>query len=121
VRISSVQPQVDSGGRLLVAITVQSRQQEDLDSFIEALEKTGVFRDVLSRSDSSNQDLSLTSILQAYYNFPPATIASPPAAIVPPPAAIVPPPAAIVPPPASEPGEAPANRSAANVVAGGRP
>jgi len=108
VRISSVQPQVDNAGRLLVAFTVQSRRQEDLDDFIEALENTGVFLDVLSRSDSSNEDLSLTSVLQAYYNRPPATIATPPAAN----------PA----PPASEPGEAaPANRSAANVVAGGRP
>lgn len=108
VRISSVQPQVDNDGRLLVAMTVQSRQQEDLDLFIAALEKTGVFRGVLSRSDSSNEDGSLTSVLQAYYTVPPATIAAPPAAI----------PA----PPASEPGkDAPANRSAANLVAGGRP
>lgn len=107
VRISSVQPQIDTAGRLLVAFTVQSRQQEDLDSFIEALEKTGVFLDVLSRQDLSNEDLSLTSVLQAYYNLPPPAITTPPAAIPP--------------PPASEPGEAaPANRSAANVVAGGR-
>ncbi len=103
VRVSSVQPQVDSDGRLLVAITVLSRQQEDLDSFIEALEKTGAFRDVLSRSDLSVEDGSLVSVLQAYYN-PPA-----PAAAIPSPAA-------------SEPGkDTPANRSAANVVAGGRP
>ncbi|MDP2322077.1 MAG: hypothetical protein Q8O42_22395 [Acidobacteriota bacterium] len=107
VRISSVQPQVDNAGRLLVAFTVQSRRQEDLDSFIEALESTGVFLDVLSRQDSSNEDLSLTSVLQAYYNLPPPAITTPPAANPP--------------PPASEPGEAaPANRSAANVVAGGR-
>lgn len=114
VRISSVQPQVDNAGRLLVAFTVQSRQQEDLDSFIEALEKTGVFMDVLSRSDSSNEDLSLTSVLQAYYNLPPPAITTPPAAKEPPSAAKEP-------PSASESGEAaPANRSAANVVAGGR-
>lgn len=107
VRISSVQPQVDNAGRLLVAFTVLSRRQEDLDDFIAALEKTGVFMDVLSRSDSSNEDRSLTSVLQAYYNLPPPAIPTPSAAIPP--------------PPASEPGEAaPANRSAANVVAGGR-
>ena len=107
VRVSSVQPQVDNDGRLLVAITVLSRQQEDLDSFIDALEKTGVFRDVLSRSDSSVEDGSLMSVLQAYYHAPaPAAKA----------------PAAISPPAASEPGkDAPGNRSAANVVAGGRP
>ena len=102
VRISSVQPQVDAEGRLLVAITVLSRRQEDLDSFIEALEKTGVFQDVLSRSDSSVEDGTLMSVLEAYYKAAPA--------------------AAIAPPLTSEPGKgAPANRSAANVVAGGRP
>ncbi len=101
VRISSVQPQVDNEGRMLVAISVQSRQQEDLDSFIAALEKTGVFRDVLSRSDSSNDDGSLTSVLQAYYTFAPAANPAPQA---------------------SEPGkDAPANRSAAGPAAGGRP
>ena len=108
VRVSSVQPQLDNDGRLLVAITVLTKQQEDLDSFIEALEKTGVFRDVLSRSDSSVEDGgALMSVLQAYYNAP-----APAAA----------PPAAIPPPAASEPGkEAPANRSAAHVAEGGRP
>ena len=76
--------------------------------FIEALEKTGVFRDVLSRSDSSVEDGgALMSVLQAYYNAP-----APAAA----------PPAAIPPPAASEPGkDAPANRSAAHVAEGGRP
>jgi hypothetical protein len=102
VRITSVQPQVDDEGQMLVAITVLSRQQEDLDSFIAALEKTGVFRDVLPRSDSSMEDGSLMSVLQAFYHVNPS--------------------AAITPPPASEPGtEPPANRSAGNVVAGGRP
>ena len=87
---------------MLVAITVRSRQQEDLDSFIAALEKTGVFRDVLPRSDSSMDDGSLMSVLQAFYHVNPS--------------------AAITPPPASEPGnQAPANRSGGNVVAGGRP
>ncbi|MSO36058.1 MAG: hypothetical protein EXQ54_06485 [Acidobacteria bacterium] len=105
VRISLVQPQVDAEGRLLVAITVLSRRQEDLDSFIAALEQTGVFQDVLSRSDSSAEGGTLMSVLQAYYQ------AAPSAA-----------PEATAPPPTSEPGKgSPGNRSAANVVAGGRP
>lgn len=107
VRIASVQPQVDNEGRVLVAIRVQSRQQEDLDSFIEALEKTGVFRDVLSRSDASGLDGTLSSTLQAYYSVP---------------AAVTAPPAASTPPPASEPGKgAPAKPPAASTIAGGQP
>lgn len=101
VRIVSVQPQVDADGRLLVAMTVRSRQQEDLDAFIEALEKSGAFRDVLSRSDASEDDGALVSVLQAYY-----TVAQPEATVR---------------PLASEPGRAPATPSAANVAAGGRP
>jgi len=105
VRISSVQPQVDDEGRLLVAITVLSRRQEDLDSFIAALEQTGVFQDVLSRSDSSAEGGTLMSVLQAYYQAAPSVA-----------------PEATAPPPTSEPGKgSPGNRSAANVVAGGRP
>jgi len=101
VRIMSVQPQVDDTGRMLVAIRVLSRQQEDRDTFIEALEKSGVFREVLSRSDSTVEDGSLSSVLQAYYNAQPT--------------------AAIAPPATSEPGkDAPADRPAPNVVAGGR-
>lgn len=107
VRVSSVQPQVDAKGRLLVAMSVQSKQQEDLDSFIDALEKTGVFSEVLSRSDQSVEDGSLVSMLQAYYNAPPSN---------PRPSAAIPAPSA------SEPGkEAPAKPSAASTVAGGRP
>ena len=103
VRIVSVEPQVDKEGRMLVAIQVRSQSQEDLDSFIAALEKSGAFGDVLSRSDAAVvEDGTLLSALQAYYNVVPA--------------------AAIPPPPASEPDkDAPANRTAASVVAGGRP
>jgi len=100
VRIMSVQPQVDDTGRMLVVIRVLSRQQEDRDTFIEALEKSGVFREVLSRSDSTVEDGSLSSVLQAYYNAEPA---------------------ASTPPVTSEPGkDAPTDRTAPNVVAGGR-
>lgn len=102
VRVVSVQPQVDDAGQMLVAIRVMSRQREDLDAFIDALEKSGVFRGVLSRSDASVEDGTLASVLQAYYD--------------------VPAPAAITTPPASETGkDVPANRSVAKVVAGGRP
>jgi len=100
VRIVSVEPQIDPAGRLLVAITVRSRQQEDLDGFIAALEQTGAFQDVLSRTDSAVEDGTLMSVLQAYYNATPE--------------------AAIPAPPASKPGtDAPVNRTPANVVAGG--
>jgi DNA-directed RNA polymerase subunit F len=104
VRIASVQPQTNSDGRMLVAVTVQSRRVEDLDQFIEALEKTGAFSEVLSRQESAEDDGTLKSFIQGFYG-PPA-------------ASAVTSPSAVPPPPASDPGKgAPGNRTAA-VIAG---
>jgi hypothetical protein len=89
VRIAAVQPQIDDAGRMLVAVTVISRRVEDLDEFIEALEKTGTFRAVLSRQEEAIEDGTLRSIIQGYYS---ATAPAPPtppasaASTLPPPA-----------------------------------
>jgi hypothetical protein len=81
VRIAAVQPQVDPQGRMLVAVTVVARRVEDLDSFIEALEKTGAFRAVLSRQEEELEDGTRRSIIQGYYGVvrPGAAAAGPPA------------------------------------------
>ena len=70
VRIASVTPQVDSMGRMLVAVSVISRRVEDLDGFIDALEKTGAFREVLSRQEEAQEDGTLRSVIQGYYEVP---------------------------------------------------
>jgi hypothetical protein len=77
VRIASVTPQLDPQGRLLVAVTVVSRRVEELDGFIEALEKTGAFREVLSRQEEAQEDGTLKSVIQGYYR--PATVPPAPA------------------------------------------
>ena len=68
VRIASVTPQVDQQGRMLVAVTVVSRRVEDLDGFIEALEKTGAFQEFLSRQEEAQEDGTLRSVIQGYYH-----------------------------------------------------
>jgi Tfp pilus assembly protein PilN len=69
VRITAVEPQFDVTGRMLVAITVLSRRPEDLSTFMDQLESSGRFRDVLSRQDQPEGDEGLTrSILQGYYD-----------------------------------------------------
>lgn len=73
VRIAAVQPQIDQEGRMLLAVTVISKQIEDLDEFIESLEKTGAFTGVLSRLDSAETDGTLRSVLQGYYTGPAVT------------------------------------------------
>ena len=87
VRIGAVQPQIDSDGRMLVAVTVVSRKLEDLDAFIDALEATGSFTGVLSRQDTAEDDGTLHSVVQGYYHLAAARPAKPePAAIPAPPA-----------------------------------
>lgn len=108
VRISAVQPQVDQEGRMLVAVTVVSRRVEDLDAFIEALEKTGAFHGVLSRQENAEEGGTLRSVIQGYYGPPPGGGHAADAA--------VPPPAA------SEPQQAaPGNLSALGVAPGPAP
>jgi hypothetical protein len=76
VRIASVTPQLDQQGRMLVAVSVISRRVEELDGFIEALEKTGAFQEVLSRQEEAQEDGTLKSVIQGYYRpsaVPPGT------------------------------------------------
>lgn len=84
VRVTSVQPQIDQDGRMMVTMAVVSKKLEDLEEFIEALEATGSFTGVLSRQDSAEEDGTLKSVLQGYYHWTPAKAA--PAAIPAPPA-----------------------------------
>jgi hypothetical protein len=67
VRIAGVMPGVDTEGRRLVQITVFERRIEDLEAFMDALEKTGAFTDVLSRSDQPNEDGTIQSALEVHY------------------------------------------------------
>lgn len=73
VRITAVEPQIDREGRLLVAASVVSRRVEDLHEFMDQLESTGGFREVISRQDIVLEDGLLQSIVQGYYD--PATSA----------------------------------------------
>ncbi len=75
VRIAGVMPQTDNAGRRLVQVSVFSRRAEDLAEFIDALEGTGAFSGVLSRSDQPEESGTLRSELQAYYT--PVTASAP--------------------------------------------
>lgn len=80
VRIAAVAPQVDDGGRMLVAITVLSRRPEDLNQFMDQLEASGRFREVLNRQDTITDEGLTRSILQGYYEPPALPPTSGPAA-----------------------------------------
>jgi hypothetical protein len=67
VRITSVLPQTDNEGRMLLAVNVVSRRVEDLDTFIRRLEGTGAFRAVLTRQEELMADGMRRSVIQGYY------------------------------------------------------
>jgi hypothetical protein len=56
VRITAVQPQLESDGTFTVSVGVQARRVEDLDAFLEALETQSTFRDVLSVQEQTVDD-----------------------------------------------------------------
>jgi Tfp pilus assembly protein PilN len=67
VRISAVKPSIDPEGRFVVSMTVVARRVEDIDAFIEALEKTGSFSGVLSRTERTNEDDMIEAELAGVY------------------------------------------------------
>ena len=67
VRIAGVMPQADTDGRRLVQISVFSRRVEDLEEFMDALEKTGAFSGVLPRTEQAEESGTHRTELQAYY------------------------------------------------------
>jgi cell division protein FtsX len=67
VRIMAVQPRLASDGSFVVGMTVQARRAEDLDAFIEALEKTGAFRNVTPLEEQTNDQGLLEAVVEGTY------------------------------------------------------
>jgi hypothetical protein len=66
-RITAVQPRVENDGRLLVSIRVEARAVQDLERFLEALEMTGTFQNVLTTDEQTTTDGLLEAIVEARY------------------------------------------------------
>jgi Tfp pilus assembly protein PilN len=66
VRITAVQPRLEKG-IFIVAVAIEARRAEDLDAFIEALEMTGVFHNVLATETQTNQRGLLEAIIEGVY------------------------------------------------------
>jgi hypothetical protein len=63
----AVQPRLAVNGSFVVGMTVQARRAEDLDAFIEALEKTGAFRDVTPLQEQTNEQGLLEAVIEGTY------------------------------------------------------
>ncbi len=66
VRVRAVQPRLERG-TFVVVITVEARRPEDVDEFVEALEQTGNFRNVLPLVQSNTGDGLLEATIQGVY------------------------------------------------------
>lgn len=72
VRITAVQPRLEEG-RFIVGVAVEARRAEDLDAFIEALEDTGTFHNVLATETQTNEAGLLEAIIEGVYQAPSRT------------------------------------------------
>ena len=71
VRLTSFQTQEDREGQLVVNLRVQARRVQDLESFIDALEKTGSFHRVLAAEEQTNPDGLINAVVEGVYVPPP--------------------------------------------------
>lgn len=67
VRITAVQPRVERDGRFIVGIRVEARQSGDLEKFLDALEMTGAFRNVLATDEQATSDGLLEAVIEGMY------------------------------------------------------
>lgn len=73
VRITAIQPRVERDGRVVVGIGVEARKGADLEAFLDALEKTGTYRDVLTTEEQTNRDGLIDAVVEGTYaQAPPA-------------------------------------------------
>ena len=67
MRITAVQPRLTASGTFVVAMTVEARRAEDLDAFIEALEKTGAFRNVTPLQENTNDKGLIEAVVEGTF------------------------------------------------------
>jgi hypothetical protein len=85
LRLVAVAPRVEKG-RIRVTMTVVGRQLDDIDDFVNALQETGAFYDLLARTkERTEDDNTYRADVVAYY-VPPGAAAEEPAPPARPPA-----------------------------------
>jgi len=70
VRITAVQPRLERDARFVLGIRVEARRTEDLEKFLDALEATGSFHDVLATDEQATDDGLIEAIVEAVYEQP---------------------------------------------------
>jgi hypothetical protein len=67
VRITAVQPRIDRDGRFIVGMRVEARDVGDLERFLDELERTGAFQNVLTTDEQATDDGMLEALIEGSY------------------------------------------------------
>jgi Tfp pilus assembly protein PilN len=67
VRITAVDPILTKDGDFTIQIAIEARRSEDVDQFIEALEKTGSFRNLITPTEVTDDDGLLKAVIRGSY------------------------------------------------------
>ncbi|HEY3381426.1 MAG TPA: PilN domain-containing protein [Vicinamibacterales bacterium] len=67
VRIESIRPSTDRDGHLTVAVVVLARRAEDVETFVEALQGSGTFLGLFSRTETTTPQGLLEVALEGRY------------------------------------------------------
>jgi hypothetical protein len=75
VRVRALRPRLERDGSFVVVITCEARTVEELDGFVEALEATGSFRDVLATREETTESGLIAAVIEGRYQQPRSTSA----------------------------------------------
>lgn len=67
VRITAVQPRLEKDGRFIIGMRVEARQIGDIEKFIDELENTGAFHNVLTTDEQATDDGLLEAVIEGSY------------------------------------------------------
>ena len=79
VRITAVQPRLERDGRFIIGMRVEARQTADLEKFLDALEMTGAFHNVLPTDEQATSDGLLEAVIEGLYVQAPSVAGEKPA------------------------------------------
>jgi hypothetical protein len=77
VRVRALRFRLEQDGWFVVVITSEARTVEQLDEFVEALEATGSFRDVLPTREATTDDGLIVAVIEGRYQQPKGATAPP--------------------------------------------
>jgi hypothetical protein len=67
VRITAVQPRLEKDGRFIISMRVEAKEIGDVEKFLEDLERTGAFHNVLTTDEQATEDGLLEALIEGAY------------------------------------------------------